>query len=64
MSKRIGSRRVLVTLLAGLLLMIFAAATAFAQEAPPEEAQRACLYSAPQAKEALIVNADLCGPKT
>lgn len=61
--KRIADRRVLVALFIGMIITIFAAATAFAQETSPQ-AQRACLYAADEAKEALVVKADLCGPKT
>ena len=61
--KRTANRRVLVALLVGMIITVFAAATALAQETPPQ-AQRACLYAAEEAKGALIGKADLCGPKT
>ena len=63
--RHIANRRVLLTLLAGLLLMI-PAPTAFAQEPElPDAAARACLV-VPNliAHEALISNLDVCRPPT
>ena len=61
--RHIANRRVIVALLAGLLLIIFAAATAFAQS-PPHNACTKIGEVAPIVFEVVPKDVGVCGPQT